>query len=128
VTARRLRGEFDPLGVAAGRVHVYGESAALALIDRAEDEYVAVVSVEPVWEDDLLGYSAQRRRLSSEVERLRSWENAREFVTGLSGRGLYFDVILESSFATYAAKLRYLFRTGSVASGDRRGGRGGTIQ
>jgi hypothetical protein len=42
MTGRALRAEFERRGVPAGRAMVFDEDTAVALINRAEDEYVAV--------------------------------------------------------------------------------------
>jgi hypothetical protein len=112
MTARGLRAEFESQGVPAGQAVVFDEDAAVALINRAEDEYVAVASVEPIPEKDLLVYRAPDRHFLTELDRLHSWRRAREFVEILSGRGLYFDVVLESPLATYLARFRHLARNG----------------
>ncbi len=99
-------------GVEAGHTVVFDEDTAVALIDRAEHEYVAVASVEPIPREDLSLYEAPRGHAMTDMERLRSWSNARAFVENLSGRDLYFDVVFESWWATYLARFRYLARTG----------------
>jgi len=125
MTGRALRSEFETFSVSAGDAMVYDEQTALSLIRRAEEEYVAVVGVEPMRADALSAYAAPGHRSLTDEERLRSWYSAREFVESLCGRDLYFDVVLESPMATYLAKLRYLFRNGAEWSPHQRGG---TIQ
>lgn len=127
MTGHGLRTEFESRGVKARRGIVFEEDPAVALINRAEDEYVAVVNVELVPEEGVSRYEAARGHSLPDVERLRSWNSAREFVENLSGRGLYFDVVLEPSYATYLGRLRYLFRTGASWSGHA-GGEGNAIQ
>lgn len=106
---------------------MFREDVALALIDRAEEEYVAVASVEPICERDLPAYETPRGPSLTAVQCLRSWSSAREFVKDLSGRNLYFDVVFEPWSATYLARLRYLFRTGASWSRGA-GGEGSAIQ
>ena len=127
MTGRALRAEFARQGVPAGQAVVFDEATAVALIHRSEEEYVAVASVEPIPEKDLSGYDAPRGHSMKDEERLRSWSSAREFVESLAGRDLYFDVIFESSLATYLARFRYLARTGAAWS--RKGaGSGNSVQ
>ena len=123
VSAKALRSELEGLGVTAGRTTVYDDRTALALIGRAEDEHVAVVGVEPVWRGHLSAYARPPARRLGDVERLRSWDSARAFVDALAGRGLYFDIVLEQPLATWLAKVRYVFRTGTWWSRDTRPGR-----
>lgn len=112
-TGRGLRAEFANRGVVVGRATVFGEDVALELIARAEAEYVAIAGVEPIPVKDLPFYRAPRVHPMTDVERLGCWSSAREFVEKLSGRGLYFDVVLEPWWATYLARFKYLARTGA---------------
>lgn len=118
MTAGKLLSEYGSLGLIAGGTLVFDASTALAPIDRAEQEYIAVVGVDPLGSDDLDAYEPMERRVLSDAERIRSWESARAFIEALSDRGLYFEVMLETAFATYLAKLKYLFRTGAAWSSD----------
>jgi hypothetical protein len=119
MTGRALQAEFERQGVPAGRAMVFNEDTAVMLVNRAEDEYVAVASVEAIPKKDVPVYQAPRGYSMKDVERLRSWSNARAFVEDLSGRDVYFDVVFEPSWATYVARFRYLARTGAAWS--RRG-------
>ena len=121
MTAKELRSEFRAAAIGDSRTAVYDERTALELIDRAEREYVAVIGVEAI--RDPSQYAAPEGESLTDMERIKSWNNAREFVKDLCGRGLYFDVVLESPLATFLAKLKYLFRNGVQWDPDDRGRR-----
>lgn len=114
--AGALLAEFADRGTVASGCIVFDDHAALALIDRAEQEYIAVVGVEQVRREDLTSYRPMSRRGLDDMERVRCWGSARSFVGALCGRGLYFEVALEPAVATHIAKLKYLFRTGQTWS------------
>jgi hypothetical protein len=123
MTSRAVRSEFKHRGVVTASGQVFDDETALSLIDRAERDYVAVSSVEPIRAVDLSAYAPPEAPSLTDLERLRSWSSARDFVKSLSGRELYFDVILESPWATFLAKLRYMFRNSGPWDPDDRGRR-----
>jgi hypothetical protein len=105
-TAGRVRREFAPRGVQAGTVVLFDEASALALIRRAEEERIAIAGVDQVRAEGLCDYDPLRGHALSPLERLSSWRQARLFVEGLAGRGLLFDVVLESPWRSYLALWR----------------------
>ena len=127
MTGAGLRSEFEGQGLRIGHVVVFDERTALKLIDRAEEEYVAVADVQSVRGADVDTYEAPNAHPMNEGERLGSWSKARDFVEMLAGRGLYFDVVLESRSSTYVARLRHLFNRGEPWAAGR-SAQGGTIQ
>ena len=112
MTPGALRSEFERRGLRAGRALLFDERAATAFIARAEEEHVAIADIDQVRPDAADEYEPLVQRALTDAERLGSWQRARLFVEGLSGRGLYFDIALEPAYATGLAKLKYLFRTG----------------
>ena len=104
--AGRIWREFAPKGVRAGSVLLFEEAAALALIRRAEVERVAVVGIDQVRAESSHGYEPLGARPLSPMERLSSWRQARLFVEAFAGRGLYFEVVLESWWRTWLAQWR----------------------
>ena len=119
--------EFDAQGLRAGSIVIFDERTALALLGRAEKEYIAVAGIDQVSPGERHRYEPLGGRRLADLERLVSWRQARSFVEALSGRGLYFEVVLERPLRTHVAKLKYLFRTGTAWSA-RPGADGQTLQ
>jgi hypothetical protein len=105
-TAGHIWREFAPRGVPAGSVLLFEDAAALALIRRAELERIAIVGIDQVRADSSDRYEPLRARPLSPMERVSSWRQARDFVEAFAGRGLYFEVVLESWWRTWLAQWR----------------------
>ena len=95
MSAHDIEAEFSPRGVRQGRALLLDERAALALIDRAAQLGVAIVAVDQVRRDDAHDYATLQGEIDEQFERTASWDQAREFIRALHGRGLLFEVVLE---------------------------------
>jgi hypothetical protein len=90
-----------------GSTVVFDERTALELIRNAEVEGIAVTGIDQLRPRDADGYEPVRGSSLRHAERLSSWRQASLFVDSLSSRGLYFDVVLESRWATWWAQVRW---------------------
>ncbi len=111
MNAKRLASEFAATAIRTGPVFVLDEPTTLDLISRAQQENVAISGIDMVRPGDLDSFEPLENRLLSHLERLSSWRDARSFVEMLGGRGLYFQVMLESAWSTRLARLRSAMRT-----------------
>lgn len=86
---------------------ILDERWALALIDKAQAEGVAVVGIDHMRTGaDGVVPAEPGRTPALAVDRTESWRHAREFVGYFSGRGLLFEIELESPRVTKRAKVR----------------------
>jgi hypothetical protein len=107
MTGRQLQREFAPRGRSIGASIVFDEHVAMALIRRAQEEDVAIVGVEQLRPADFSRYTPPQPAILRHRERPSSWRQAAALIESLSARGLFFDVILESRWGTWLARLRW---------------------
>jgi hypothetical protein len=107
MTSKELRAFFASHGAQRGAALILDERCALALIDKAQAEGVAVVGIDHfrTGSDGTLATGLGRAPALA-VDRTESWRHAREFVGYFSGRGLLFEIELESPRVTKRAKVR----------------------
>ena len=109
MTAKGLYEEFAAAGTTAGAALVFDDHTALELIKRAQEAGLAISDIDMVRPTEL--DSVLPARFLRDPERVSSWNDARSFVEMLGGRGLYFQVVLESAWSTRLARLRSAMRT-----------------
>jgi hypothetical protein len=107
MTGNQLVKEFASQGHAVGPTVVFDEHVALALIRRAQEHSIAVAAVDQLRPEDFDGYQPLHGSWLGHGERLSSWRQATLFVESLSSRGLYFNFVLESAWATWFARFRW---------------------
>jgi hypothetical protein len=110
MNAKELRREFATAAVATDPTFVYDERTALDLIARAQEEDVAIARIEMVRAEDLGRMEPPERRVLRDADRRASWRTAQSHVEMLAGRGLYFEVSLESAWSTTVARTRSFLR------------------
>ena len=111
MNAKRLTSEFAATAIRTAPALVLDEPTTLDLISRARQAKVAISGIDMVRPGDLDSFEPLENRLLSHLERLSSWRDARSFVEMLGGRGLYFQVMLESVWSTRLARLRSAMHT-----------------
>jgi hypothetical protein len=96
MTAHDLEREFSTRGIRRGPALLLDEKAALALIDRAALQGIAIRAIDQVRPTDLAGYTPLKgSEIRDETERASTWEHARGFVHALAGRELLFEIVLD---------------------------------
>lgn len=114
MTGKQLKSEFASQGRVVGSTVVFDEHVALDLIRSAGAQGIAIAAMDQLRLGDSEGFEPLRGSWLRYGDRLSSWRQATLFVESLSSRGLYFDVVLESSWATWLARFRRHVRHGPV--------------
>ena len=110
MNAKSLYSEFAAKGTGAGPATVFDEYTALDLVNRAHQGGLAISGIEMVRPAELDDVEPLPGRVLRDSERLLSWSQARSFVEMLAGKGLYFQVALETPWSRRLAQLRSLGR------------------
>ena len=111
MTAKGLYEDFAAAGTTAGAALVFDDHTALELVKRAQEAGLAISDIDMVRPTELDSVKLLPARFLRDPERVSSWNDARSFVEMLAGRGLYFQVVLESAWSTRLARLRSAMRT-----------------
>ena len=105
MTSKELYAIFASYGIRRGRGLILDERRALALIDMAQAEGVAVAGIDHSPEASNRDASIVGHAPPLSVDRTESWRHAREFVGYFAGRGLLFEIELESPRVTKRARV-----------------------
>jgi hypothetical protein len=114
MSAHDVEAEFAPRGIRHGRALLLDERAALVLVDRAAQLGVAIVAVDQVRREEVHEYLTLRGEIDGQFERTASWDQARQFIRALTGRGLLFEVVLENRAASRLLKPRGFLTVGDT--------------
>ena len=107
MTSHDLERLFESSGIRHGRALLLREADALALIDKAQHHLIAILGVDQCRVPGIREYAPlDRKPLGFNVDRAESWRLARQFVTDLAKRGLFFEVALETPRSTLVQRFR----------------------